>query len=115
MFQLLPPRAVDALVACTFAEGSVYSWMASRADGYDTNRRLPSAHGAAATAFAVSFVAERGDLTRILMANLAAKYGAPLAVAVGSVAMRREPPRSRLSAAVGPGDVETVRGNDNMK
>jgi len=37
------------------------------------------------TAFVVIFLAEWGDLTQILTANLAAHYHAPLSVAVGSV------------------------------
>ncbi len=39
----------------------------------------------AGMAFGVIFVAEFGDLTQILCANLAAKYGRPLSVGVGSV------------------------------
>jgi putative Ca2+/H+ antiporter (TMEM165/GDT1 family) len=38
----------------------------------------------ATTAFAVIFVAEWGDLTQILVANLAAHYHAALSVGVGS-------------------------------
>ncbi len=37
------------------------------------------------TAFVVIFLAEWGDLTQILTANLAAHYHQPLAVAVGAV------------------------------
>ena len=36
------------------------------------------------TAFVVIFVAEWGDLTQVLTANLAARYHAPLSVAVGA-------------------------------
>jgi putative Ca2+/H+ antiporter (TMEM165/GDT1 family) len=39
-----------------------------------------------ATAFAVIFVGEFGDLTQILTANLAAKYHQPLSVFVGAFA-----------------------------
>jgi len=38
------------------------------------------------TAFVVVFLAEWGDLTQILTANLAARYGSPLSVGVGAVA-----------------------------
>ncbi len=86
LFALLPRRAVDAVVAAAFVAGSVYAWMASRSDHEETVERVPSARGAVATAFVVIFIAEWGDLTQILTANLAAKYGAPLSVAVGSVA-----------------------------
>jgi putative Ca2+/H+ antiporter (TMEM165/GDT1 family) len=37
------------------------------------------------TAFVVIFVAEWGDLTQVLTANLAARYHAPVSVAVGAV------------------------------
>ena len=38
------------------------------------------------TAFAVIFLAEWGDLTQILTANLAARYHSPFSVALGAVA-----------------------------
>ena len=37
------------------------------------------------TAFGVIFLAEWGDLTQVLTVNLAARYHAPLAVAVGAL------------------------------
>ena len=40
----------------------------------------------AATSFAVLFVAEFGDLTQVLMANLAARYHQPLSVGIGAAA-----------------------------
>lgn len=40
----------------------------------------------AATSFAVLFVAEFGDLTQVLMANLAARYHEPLTVGIGAAA-----------------------------
>ena len=58
----------------------------SRSAEEETVKELPSARGVVVTAFIVIFVAEWGDLTQILTANLAAKYGSPLSVAVGSVA-----------------------------
>jgi putative Ca2+/H+ antiporter (TMEM165/GDT1 family) len=42
-------------------------------------------HGAVLTALTVIFLAEWGDLTQILTANLAAKYHAVLPVVIGSV------------------------------
>jgi putative Ca2+/H+ antiporter (TMEM165/GDT1 family) len=41
-------------------------------------------HRTMITAFAVIFVAEWGDLTQLLTANLAAHYHAPLEVAIGA-------------------------------
>jgi putative Ca2+/H+ antiporter (TMEM165/GDT1 family) len=86
LFKLLPQRAVDAVVAAAFAAGAVYAWIASRSAEEETVKRLPSAGGVVITAFLVIFAAEWGDLTQILTANLAAKYGSPVSVAVGSVA-----------------------------
>lgn len=46
----------------------------------------PGRHGTVATAFVVVFVAEWGDLTQVLTADLAARYHAPVAVGAGSLA-----------------------------
>jgi Ca2+/H+ antiporter, TMEM165/GDT1 family len=86
LFSLFPRRAVDAVVAAAFVGGAVYAWLASRSDEGETVDRAPSARGVVVSAFAVIFVAEWGDLTQILTADLAAKYGDPVAVAVGAVA-----------------------------
>lgn len=47
--------------------------------------REASRHGVVLTAFIVIFLAEWGDLTQIVTANLAAKYHSPLSVGVGSL------------------------------
>ena len=47
--------------------------------------REAQAHRVAVTAFIVIFLAEWGDLTQILTANLAAHYHAALSVAAGSI------------------------------
>lgn len=86
LFSLLPRSVVDAVVAATFLAGAVYAWLASRSADEHAARTLPSARSVALSAFVVIFVAEWGDLTQILTANLAARYGSPLSVAVGSVA-----------------------------
>ncbi len=86
MFALLPHRAVDAVVAAAFVAGAVYAWIASRTAEEETVDKVPSARGVVFSAFAVIFVAEWGDLTQILTANLAARYGSALSVAIGSVA-----------------------------
>jgi putative Ca2+/H+ antiporter (TMEM165/GDT1 family) len=87
VFRLLPARAVDAFVAILFAAGAAYAfWEASREDEAQlvahealTHRRVIT------TAFAVIFIAEWGDLTQILTANLAAKYHNGVSVAIGAV------------------------------
>jgi Ca2+/H+ antiporter, TMEM165/GDT1 family len=90
LFHLLPSRAIDALVAVLFAVGAFLAFRESEAEEEEAaeeviEQTLPRPHRVAATAFAVIFVAEWGDLTQVLTANLAARYHAPLSVAVGSV------------------------------
>jgi len=86
LFRLLPERAVDAVVAALFLLGAVYAWRESAKDETQLIRREVASHAVVTTAFVVIFIAEWGDLTQILTANLAAHYRAPLAVAVGAVA-----------------------------
>jgi putative Ca2+/H+ antiporter (TMEM165/GDT1 family) len=85
LVHLLPHRAVEALVAGLFALGAVYMFRESDTDETELVTREARTHRAVATtAFAVIFVAEWGDLTQILVANLAAHYHAALSVGVGS-------------------------------
>jgi Ca2+/H+ antiporter, TMEM165/GDT1 family len=86
LFRLLPPRVVDGVVACLFVFGAAYAWLESRKGEAEPAVRSVAPHAIVASAFAVIFVAEWGDLTQILTANLAAHYHAPLSVAVGAVA-----------------------------
>jgi putative Ca2+/H+ antiporter (TMEM165/GDT1 family) len=92
---LLPSVLVHAIAAALFLVGAVLLLR------HDPNRgaaeeeqeieaeiatvAAPSFRRAAVTSFAIIFAAEWGDLTQILTANLAAKYGAPLEVFVGSL------------------------------
>ncbi len=85
IFEVLPKRGLDSFVAALFLAGAVYSWFFGARDEGETVRKEASKHGTLATAFLVVFLAEWGDLTQILMANLAARYHSPLSVAVGSV------------------------------
>jgi putative Ca2+/H+ antiporter (TMEM165/GDT1 family) len=85
---LLPHRVVQAIAAGLFLIGAVLLWRQHGEGGDDTDiagtgrgkQFLP----VAGMAFAVVFVAEFGDLTQILTVSLAARYGDPLAVGVGS-------------------------------
>ena len=91
LFHLLSPRAVDAAVAVVFLAGAGIA----TTEAIREHRRKslpgpppvpPSRPGrTAATAFAVIFAAEWGDLTQLLTANLAAHYRAPLSVATGAI------------------------------
>lgn len=95
LLTLLPHRAVEVVVAALFLVGAVLIWREGRADPAEAESDAraavaddPGAAGfwkVASTGFAVVVVAEWGDLTQILTANLTAKYHAPISVAVGSV------------------------------
>jgi putative Ca2+/H+ antiporter (TMEM165/GDT1 family) len=87
LFSLLPKQVLDAIVAAMFAGGAVYSFLLRNEEVH--NRAVAPAGTAwkvAVRAAVVVFIAEWGDLTQILMANLAARYHSPVAVAVASLA-----------------------------
>src|ERR1700694_795499 len=86
LFALLPQQAVDGVVAALFLGGAVYAFIEGNRDETGlidhevaTHRRVVT------TSFVVIFLAEWGDLTQILTANLAAHYHSPLSVGVGAV------------------------------
>jgi putative Ca2+/H+ antiporter (TMEM165/GDT1 family) len=83
IFAVLPKRAVDGVVAALFLAGAVYAWREGTRDETELASTEASRHGAVITAFIVIFIAEWGDLTQILTANLAARYHSPLSVGVG--------------------------------
>lgn len=94
-FAVLPRRVVDGLVAALFLAGATYSFLIRNrvddsgpgpggpGDGPGDGPRSTLRTGAGAAA--VIFVAEWGDLTQILMANLAARYDDALSVGVGAL------------------------------
>ena len=84
LFALLPRRAIDGIVVGMFLFGAVYAWRESAKDEDELADEEASKHGVVLTAFVVIFIAEWGDLTQILTANLAAHYHAPLSVGVGA-------------------------------
>ena len=86
LFHLLPHRAVEVVVATMFLVGAVLAFReafrvedAAEAEVDATSGRIIT------TAFIVIFLAEWGDLTQILTANLAAHYHSAISVAIGSV------------------------------
>ena len=112
IFRLLPHRALDAVVAAMFFFGAAYAWC--EAKKAKEGREVPgtSGHGAVITAFVVIFVAEWGDLTQVLTADLAAKYHSALSVGVGAVLALWSV--AGLAVAAGQGllrlvDISTVR------
>jgi Ca2+/H+ antiporter, TMEM165/GDT1 family len=91
LLTLLPHRILQAVVAALFLLGAVLLLRGrEEAEGGEDEHGLPSGRRAtfprvAFMSFGVILVAEFGDLTQIVTANLAAKYHQPLAVGIGSV------------------------------
>jgi Ca2+/H+ antiporter, TMEM165/GDT1 family len=85
LFHVVPRRVLEGIIAAMFLLGAAISWRASQSDEVELVDKEASRHGVTATAFIVVFLAEWGDLTQILTANLAARYRAPLSVGVGAV------------------------------
>ena len=84
---LLPHRIVQFAVAAVFLIGAV---LVLRADDDVDDEALRKASAAgfwavATTSFAVILLAELGDLSDIIIANLAARYHDPVPVGIGSV------------------------------
>jgi putative Ca2+/H+ antiporter (TMEM165/GDT1 family) len=90
LIELLPHRAVDGVVAGLFAAGSVYLLVTSEAvaarTGEDEAAKARGRLHVAVASFGVIIVAELGDLTQILTANLAARYHQPWSVFAGATA-----------------------------
>jgi putative Ca2+/H+ antiporter (TMEM165/GDT1 family) len=84
----LPHRLVQAIVAVLFLVGAFFAFRGEEeeveAEAEAVVTRESSHRRTVVTAFLVIFVAEWGDLTQILTANLAAHYHNALSVAVGS-------------------------------
>jgi Ca2+/H+ antiporter, TMEM165/GDT1 family len=88
LFHLLPHRALEALVAVMFLAGAVLALreaVKERREEELVDREVASHRRIAVTAFLVIFIAEWGDLTQILTANLAAHYHDALSVGVGAL------------------------------
>lgn len=88
LFHLLPQRALEALVAAMFLAGAVLALreaVKERQEEALVEREVASHRRAAVTAFVVIFIAEWGDLTQVLTANLAAHYHDALSVGVGAL------------------------------
>jgi Ca2+/H+ antiporter, TMEM165/GDT1 family len=87
----LPGRVKDAIVAGLFIAGAVYllvtSFRRDDAESQDEARQgnaPPSFLRVAGIGFAVTFLAEWGDITQITAANLTARYADPVSVFVGA-------------------------------
>ncbi len=90
LLELLPHRWVQAVVAALFAGGALYLLLVNedveKQVGEEEAARVRSDRRVALGAFTVIVVAELGDLTQILTANLVAHYHSPWSVFVGSSA-----------------------------
>ncbi len=88
LLALLPHRILAIVVSVLFLAGAVVLIIGRKPEsepaeeGSRTERFWPGA----AAAFGVILVAEFGDLTQVVIANLVARYQDPIAVGVGSFA-----------------------------
>ena len=84
---LLPHRVVQIAVAVVFLAGAVLVLRADQDDDDEARLKADAAGfwAVAATSFGVIALAELGDLSDIVIANLAARYHDPVAVGIGSV------------------------------
>jgi putative Ca2+/H+ antiporter (TMEM165/GDT1 family) len=92
LFTILPHRAVDAVVAAIFLVGAALAIREARHERQHEDREehlidqaAPGHRRSFLTSFIVIFIAEWGDLTQVLTANLAARLHSPFSVAIGSV------------------------------
>jgi putative Ca2+/H+ antiporter (TMEM165/GDT1 family) len=88
LFHLLPHRVLDGIVALMFLVGAVLAIREARKAKEEealVEKEVASGRRVVTTAFIVIFLAEWGDLTQILTANLAAHYHSPLSVGLGAV------------------------------
>lgn len=84
---LLPPQVLDGAAAALFLAGAVWAFAGrnARSEQVEARRALGSAR-TVLTAAVVIFVAEWGDLTQLVIVDLAARSSQPLAVALGAIA-----------------------------
>jgi putative Ca2+/H+ antiporter (TMEM165/GDT1 family) len=88
LFTLLPHRVVQIVAALLFLVAAIFAFSdrgGEEDDEVGGEQDRSSGLRTALTAFAVIFIAEWGDLTQILTANLAARYDDPIGVGVAAV------------------------------
>ncbi|HXA33353.1 MAG TPA: TMEM165/GDT1 family protein [Acidimicrobiales bacterium] len=88
LFHLVPHRLLDGIVALLFLAGAGLAIREATKTGEEEaiiEKEVASGRRVVTTAFIVIFLAEWGDLTQILTANLAAHYHSPVSVGVGAV------------------------------
>ncbi|MFR9794711.1 TMEM165/GDT1 family protein [Streptomyces sp. MS06] len=83
---LLPQRLVHALTGVLFLGGAAVLLLRKGEDGEEVRKpRDQSFWPVAGAGFMLILVAEFGDLTQIMTANMAARYDAPFSVGLGAV------------------------------
>jgi putative Ca2+/H+ antiporter (TMEM165/GDT1 family) len=90
LLTLLPHRALEGVVAALFLFGAIVMLRGRHEEEEEEDIDIkegtePTFLRVGSTAFLVILVAEFGDLTQILTANLAAKYHDPISVGLGAV------------------------------
>ena len=88
LLALLPQRWVEGITGLLFLGGAAMLLWHKEEEDDGAEGREPANHSfwkVAGTSFAIVAVAEFGDLTQIMTANLAARYGDPVSVAIGAV------------------------------
>jgi putative Ca2+/H+ antiporter (TMEM165/GDT1 family) len=85
LLSLLPHRALQAVVGAVFLLGAVMLLRGRHDEAPGEQRGDLGFWRVSSMSFLVILVAEFGDLTQIVTANLAAKYHDPLSVGIGSV------------------------------
>ncbi|MET7284765.1 TMEM165/GDT1 family protein [Streptomyces sp. NPDC005573] len=83
---LLPQRIVHAVTGVLFLAGAAVLLLKKGDDEEEVRRPADQSFWkVAGTGFMLIFVAEFGDLTQIMTANLAARYNDPISVGLGAV------------------------------
>ena len=85
LFHLVPHRALDGVVAAMFLAGAIFALVENHDEVELVAREAATHRQVVTTAFVVIFVAEWGDLTQILTANLAAHYHSAFSVGLGAL------------------------------
>ena len=88
LFHLVPHRILDGVVAVLFLGGAALALREATKEQEEEElvaRESVSGRRVLTTSFIVIFLAEWGDLTQILTANLAAHYHSPVSVGVGAL------------------------------
>jgi Ca2+/H+ antiporter, TMEM165/GDT1 family len=88
LFHLLPHQVLDGIVALMFLAGAALALLEARKASREevlVEREALTGRRVVTVAFVVIFLAEWGDVTQLLTANLAAHYHSALSVGVGAL------------------------------